>query len=97
MNDQMILMPRFRGSAIQQDDGWSWEMLVTFMGDGDEGNVFGSKKTFKTKKEAIIDLKKAIQDAIKVVKVSIGDAISDENYIDMNTNKIRRWDKKDEN
>ena len=30
-------MPRFQGRAFETDKGWSWEILVTFLGSGSDG------------------------------------------------------------
>jgi hypothetical protein len=90
-------IPRFQGKAIKVKGGWTWECFVTTLGSGDEFFGFNSKQIFKTKQEAIDDLKEAIQDAIKQLAVNMpGSGISLNQYIDMKTNKTRLWDKSDE-
>ncbi len=88
------LFPRFRGIAIEVDGQWTWEMLISLVGQGDEGSVFTTKDRFKTKAEAIAALKEAIQFAIKALPPEL--KCSHDLFIDMKTNETRRWDKKDE-
>ena len=90
----MSIPIRFQGRSIETEGGWSWELMVSMLGD-DNGECFATKNIFKTKDEAIVDLKAAIQSAIKCLSENMPQ-INPDNYIDMKTNSIRRWDKKDE-
>ena len=87
-----IPIPRFSGRAIKVGKKWKWEFIVSMLGE-EEGQLFGSTKSFNTKEEAIVSLRAAIQDGIKHLAAQIPDmGISTDNYIDMKTNSTRRWD-----
>ena len=90
-----IPTPRFRGNALEVNEKWGWELLITFMGDGDEGISLGSNNLFDTKEQAIADLKSAIQHCTKEIAKFMGMEYDHGKYIDMNTNKIRSFDNKD--
>jgi hypothetical protein len=87
----MNMMPRLRGNAIEVEGGWGWQFCVTFMGDGDEGLTIESKEVFKTKDVAIADMKRAIKEACDAIQESAQGHATGE-YIDMKTNKLRKWD-----
>ena len=92
----MIPIPRFQGSAIEKDGGWSFEFIVSMLGD-EEGQLFSSSKIFKTREEAIKNLNLAIQDAIKTLAKELPHlGINSNEYVDMKTNATRQWSKKDE-
>jgi hypothetical protein len=90
-------IPRYRGIAFEVDNKWKYKFRVTLLGDDDEFHEFVSKDLFKSKEEAIDALNIEIQRAIKVLHEEHPELkINPDNYIDMKTNKTRRWDKKDE-
>lgn len=90
-----IPTPRFRGNAIDYDGQWGWELLITFMGDGDEGTVLQSNTLFGTKELAIEDMMKAIKLATKVIAEMLGVTLNHGGYIDMKSNQQFPFDKKD--
>lgn len=89
-------IPRFQGRAIEKDGGWTFEFIVSMLGDDEHGEMFGCKIIYPTRDEAIEALKAAIQSAIKRLSENMPE-VNPETYIDMKTNATRRWDKKDEN
>ena len=89
-------IPRFRGKTFEKDGGWTFEFMISLLGD-DDGVVYACELIFKTKDEALTNLKLTIQDAIKQLKDKAPEmGIDAETYIDMKTNSTRRWDRKDE-
>lgn len=89
-----IPIPRFRGKAIEKKGGWGWEFIVSFLGS-DDGECFATKDVFKTKNEALADMKLVMKSTIQFLSEHIPE-INPETYIDMKTNSTRRWDKSDE-
>lgn len=91
-----IPVPRFQGVAFEADGGWKWEIIVTFLGDGDNGDSYHSKRVYETKKIAIEEMKKAIQQMIKIMSEICGVDCDQSQYIDLKTNEKRKWDRSDE-
>ncbi|HLX54455.1 MAG TPA: hypothetical protein VKR58_10965 [Aquella sp.] len=86
-----MIIPRFTGRAIEKNDGWSFEFMVSMLGDED-GIMFAGNKIYKTKDEALKHLKVAIQDAIKEIAKEFPQFnINPDKYIDMKTNATRKW------
>lgn len=86
-----VLMPRFRGNAIEIENGWSWEVWVTIFGNNDDGIMMHANNTFSTKALAIEDMKIAIKLACDdLQKKFMGEANGE--YIDMKTNETLKWD-----
>jgi hypothetical protein len=88
-------MPRFRGNTIEVNGKHEWEMIMTFVGDGDDGLVIHSNDQFDTKQLAIDDMMQAIQLAIKEIADKCNISTDEACYIDMKTNSRMRFDKKD--
>lgn len=59
------MIPRFQGNALQDKDGWYWEMFVSIFGGGQEAEMFSTTCRFKTKDEALNDLIQAVQSCVK--------------------------------
>jgi len=89
-------IPRFQGRAFEKDGGWTFEFIVSMLGDDENGELFGCKIIYPTKDEAIKHLKETIQSAIKMLSKEMPE-VNPETYVDMKTNSTRRWDQKDEN
>lgn len=91
-----IPIPRFRGNAIEKDGRWEWEMIMSFIGDGDNGVWICSKKSYIIKEKAIKAMMDAIREITDKITEEIGDGVKIKEYIDMKTNDIRSFDKSDE-
>lgn len=81
------MLPRFRGSAIEADNKWGWELLLTFMGDGSDGLGFSSKEVFNTKEEAIKNMMEAIKEITIEIEDRLNLGIDTSKFIDMKTNE----------
>lgn len=93
--DMTTIFPRFQGKTIETNGRWQWRLLVTLLGDGDDGIIIGSKIDYATKLEAL----KSMMIAIKETTDYLTDEMRIEkldSYIDMKTNITKRFDKKDE-
>jgi hypothetical protein len=88
----MKLLPRFRGSAFEEKDGWSWEVCMTTLGDNDDPFYFSSNVIFPTKEIAIEDMKVAIKLACDEIQRKVMGKVTGE-YIDMKTNETMNWNK----
>jgi len=89
-------MPRFRGKTLEVEGGWQWEMLISLLGEPD-GHHFICNTIFKTKDEAIINMKKYIQEIIEYLSKEAPELnINATTFIDMKTDTTRHWDKSDE-
>ena len=92
-----MLIPRFRGNVIKKGDEFVWELVVTMLGNDEEGDVFGSIKSFKTKEEAICDMQRLIKSCMEDISKKHPElGIDTSEYIDIKNNTRRKWDKKDE-
>lgn len=91
-----ITIPRFQGNAIEKNGGWTFEFIISMLGE-EKGILYGCHNIYATKYEAIKHLKIAIQDIIKHLSENLPYlGISEDYYIDIKTNATRRWDKKDQ-
>ncbi len=95
-NKLSLPIPRFRGNAIEKNGKWGWEMLMSFMGDGDEGIVFHSTKDYLSKEESIKNMMKVVREVTDMMLNEMGSKEKIEEFIDMNTNEKKRFDRKDE-
>lgn len=92
----MDLLPRFRGNAVELENGWGWECIVTPFGSNEEIISFRANDVFPDKEAAIKDMMKAIKLACDDLQEKfMGE--SNGTYIDMKTNETLKWDKKEYN
>lgn len=60
----MQFLPRFQGNALEDENGWYWEMFVSEFGGGQDTEMFSTTERFKTKEDALKNLHSAIQSSI---------------------------------
>ena len=85
-----MILPRISGSAVETDGGWKWEAIVSELGS-DYGKGYSTKEVFKTKQEAINDLR----NFAKFICDEFIKAVGGENngkYFDLNSKESRKWD-----
>jgi len=87
------MLPRFQGSAIECEGGWTWELYVSIFGAGDSADKWCTHSVFTTKEAAIDDMKKAIHGAINhIAELNPELGIEPNQYIDLKMNATRKWD-----
>lgn len=97
----MTLLPRIRGRVgtafdekTNENLGFTWELfIIVEAGEGD-GDRFQCPKVFKTEAEAQASLMEACQMACEMFEKEFVGEVSGK-FLDMKTNEVRRWDKKD--
>jgi len=91
-------IPRFRGNAIEVEGGFIYEIYVSILGGGDICEAFRSHDTYPDKQTAIDAMKKEVQFMIQsLAKGNPEFGICTENYIDMNSNEILKWNRSKHN
>ena len=91
-----MMIPRFRGKAIEVEGGWIWEALVSPV-NSNEGDIYTAKNPYKNREDAIKGLNDFVQEAIKIFSEEVPELnINPANYYDMKTSETKAWDKSDE-
>lgn len=90
------MIPRFQGKAYEVEGGWQYDLYVSIMGEGEPFVTVTSKYIFKTREEALADMRIGIKDICQELAKLYSDMISHMEFVDMQTNETRKWDKTDE-
>lgn len=89
------VMPRFRGIAVETEEGWRWQLLITLLGNNN-GFEKKSDQVFPTKEKCIADLRNVVRILCDELQMEfIGKPTGE--YIDMKTNETLKWDKEKQN
>ncbi len=90
------MMPRFRGTAIEVEGGWSWEVLISPV-NSNEGDIYTTKEIYKNRSDAIKGINEFVKVAMEVLSEQNPELnINPNNYYDMKINETKAWDKSDE-
>lgn len=82
-----LLLPRFRGNAVQKGSAWGWEAFITLARNDEPINI-QSKGTFISKEAALVDMRdhsvKMLKEVCTLAKIPIPD-----DFIDLNEGLVR--------
>jgi hypothetical protein len=83
------MMPRFQGNALQDENGWYWDLYVSEFGGGQEADKYTTTDRFTTKDEALKNLMEAIKDCINYIATQNPELNIDKGkIIDLKNNEI---------
>ena len=92
------MRPRFRGKIQEDASGYYWICLISVDIQSPEGEQYSTNTRFKSRDEAVDDLKDFIKKCITIFSEEFPELnINPETYYDLKNDATRPWDKSDEN